>query len=225
MSPAQGSLSVRRYGPAPGSHAHDHAQVLVGLDGALDLEVEGRGRRIGAGQGCLILPGERHDFEASGGSRCLVLDAPAGAWSRCDATPRHAGQAAALARWLAEALAAGQPLARLHGPTLLLEAWGPAPAVRGRAIDWEALQAWVGARLEQQLTVADLAARVHLSPGQFTQRCLQAQGLAPMAWLRTQRLARARQLRAQGLPVAEAARRAGYRSPSALTAALRRGDR
>jgi AraC-like DNA-binding protein len=43
-----------------------------------------------------------------------------------------------------------------------------------------------------------------------------------MHWLRQQKLARARQLRALGLPVAEVARRTGYRSPSALTAALRR---
>jgi len=43
-----------------------------------------------------------------------------------------------------------------------------------------------------------------------------------MQWLRAQRLARAQQLRALGLPVAEVARRTGYRSPSALTAALKR---
>ena len=43
-----------------------------------------------------------------------------------------------------------------------------------------------------------------------------------MQWLRQQRLAHARQQRGLGLSVAEVARRTGYRSPSALTAALRR---
>jgi len=43
-----------------------------------------------------------------------------------------------------------------------------------------------------------------------------------MHWLRSQRLLQARLLRDGGLPVAEAARRCGYRSPSALTAAMRR---
>jgi AraC-like DNA-binding protein len=43
-----------------------------------------------------------------------------------------------------------------------------------------------------------------------------------MAWLRDLRLTAARRFRSQGLPVAEVARRTGYRSPSALTAALRR---
>jgi AraC-like DNA-binding protein len=76
--------------------------------------------------------------------------------------------------------------------------------------------------LHQPITVADLAQRVHLSPSQFALRCHEAQGMPAMQWLRAQRLARARQLRAMGMPVADVARRTGYRSPSALTAALRR---
>ena len=61
-----------------------------------------------------------------------------------------------------------------------------------------------------------------LSPGQFAQRCRDEQGVSAMHWLRSQRLLHARQLRDRGASVAEAARRTGYRSPSALTAALRR---
>jgi AraC-like DNA-binding protein len=85
-----------------------------------------------------------------------------------------------------------------------------------------ALQGWTQARLDQPLALADLAARAHLSPSQFALRCHEAHGVSAMHWLRQQKLARARQLRALGLPVAEVARRTGYRSPSALTAALRR---
>jgi len=40
--------------------------------------------------------------------------------------------------------------------------------------------------------------------------------------VRAHRLAAARRLRSAGMPVAEVARRCGYRSPSALTAALKR---
>ncbi len=72
--------------------------------------------------------------------------------------------------------------------------------------------------------MADLAAQVHLSPAQFAARCRQEQGLAAMAWLRGLRLEQAQWLRTRGLPVAEVARRTGYRSPSALTAALRRHE-
>lgn len=224
MAGAGEGLSLRRYGAAPGSHAHEHFQVLVGLQGVLDLEVEGRGRRIGPGDGLLLAPGDRHDFESAAGSECLVLDTRVDLWSLCGAAPREPAQVGALARYLAQSLLRQQPLATLHGPGLLLEAWGPGAAARRprRRIDWPALQAWAQARLEQPLAVADLAARVNLSPSQFALRCHEAYSLSAMQWVRQQRLARARQLRALGVPVAQVARRTGYRSPSALTAALRR---
>lgn len=218
-------LSLRHYGPAPGSHAHEHFQVLVGLEGLLELEVEGRGLRVGAGDALLVRPGERHDFESAGGSRCLVLDSADSLWARCEPQPRRSEQVHALAGYLACALANASPVARLHGAALLLDAWAPAPMASPRprrALDWDALARWVQARLAQPITVTDLAAQAFLSPSQFAQRCRQAQGMGPLAWLRVQRLVRARQLRDAGLPVAEVARSTGYRSPSALTAALRR---
>ncbi|HZY16841.1 MAG TPA: AraC family transcriptional regulator [Ramlibacter sp.] len=224
MALVRPALSLRTYGPSRGSHSHHHAQVLVGLSGVLELEVEGRGRRVGPGDGCLVRPGDRHDFEAARGSECLVLDTEVDLWTLCADMPARPAEVGLLARYLAPALRLAQPLATLHGPGLLLEAWGPVARPRGRAIDWSELQAWVQHRLDQPLGVADLAARVHLSPGQFAQRCREAQGRSVLQWLRALRLARARQLRAVGTPVADVARRTGYRSPSALTAALRRAD-
>lgn len=223
-------LSVRHYGASPGSHAHDHFQILFGLDGALELDVQGRGHRVAAGQGLVIAPGDRHDFEARSGARCLVLDSGDAAWAPLAArpSPSVSPHAWPLVQYLAQACRAGLPRAQQLGPALLREAWSATPspllpALRARRpIDWPALQRWAQARLQAELSVADLARLVHLSPAQFGDRCLQEQGLAPMAWLRGLRLDRARQLRAQGLPVAEVARRCGYRSPSALTAALRK---
>lgn len=218
------SLAVRRYGAAHGSHAHDHFQILFGLEGTLALEVDGRGRRISAGEACVIPPGERHDFEALGAARCLVLDSGERAWQQ------HLGNtvpaaASSLISYLAEACEAGWPRARLLGPSLLLEAWAPEVRARTplrRAIDWPALTAWAQAECHREISVVELAGQVHLSPAQFTSRCREALGLSPMAWLRELRLGQALTLRQRGLGVAEVARRSGYRSPSALTAALRR---
>lgn len=223
--PAPDHLSLRRYGAAAISHSHDHFQMLVGLSGVLDFEVEGRGQRIAPGDAVLVAPGERHDCEALSVSECLVLDTGTALWAQCQRTPAQPQQLAPLASYLALALQRQQPLAALHGPTLLLEAWRPfAPKHRPRrSIDWPGLQAWVQARLDAPLTVADLAQHTCLSPSQFALRCHEATGLGAMQWLRQQRLAQARLLRGSGLAVAEVARRTGYRSPSALTAALRRG--
>lgn len=219
-------MSVRDYGGSRASHAHDHFQVLVGLHGVLELEVEGRGQRVGAGQGVVVAPGDRHDFEAAGGgSRCLVLDTADPAWAaRAGQGPVDA-RVGALARYLALSLETclAPALALQQGPALLREAWGPREAIAGgRTIDWTTLAGWLRVRWHLPLTVADLARQVHLSPSQFSERCRRETGLSPMQWLRAQRLAHAQTLRLRGTAVAEAARLTGYRSPSALTAAMRR---
>lgn len=226
-SPEPHGLSLRDYGPSRGSHAHEHFQVLVGLAGVLELEVEGRGARVGAGEAHVVVPGDRHDFESCGGSRCLVLDTHQPQWARCAGRlPADASRLHALANYLAQC--AQHPhasfVALQHGPALLLEAWGAAATAhgRGRAIDWTALAAWARAHWHEPLGVADLARVACLSPSQFAQRCRDEQGMSAMNWLRTLRLAHARELRLAGVGVGETARRTGYRSPSALTAALRR---
>ena len=220
-------LSVRASGASPGSHDHDHFQILVGLDGMLELEVAGRGQRIAAGDGCVVPPGERHDFESRSGARCLVLDSHAAGWASAGPAPTAATRA--LAHYLAEACTRDLPRAQLLGPALLLESWqrpagplSPAPRPR-RAIDWTGLVSWASSRwAHQRIGVADLAARVHLSPAQFAARCRDELGQSTQQWMRGLQLEHAQALRAQGLSVADAAHRSGYRSPSALTAAMRR---
>lgn len=225
------TLSLRDYGSSRGSHAHDHFQVLIGLDGVLEIEVEGRGAGIGAGQAQVVAPGDRHDFEARGrrGSVCLVLDTTHAPWARCaERAPADMPQLHALARYLAHCIRQPQQsaLALQHGPALLLEAWrpalSPAPDARRRRIDWQALAAWARARWHEPLAISNLAEVACLSASQFAQRCREEQGVSAMHWLRGLRLVHARELRLDGLSVAETARRTGYRSPSALTAALRR---
>jgi AraC-like DNA-binding protein len=227
MHAPQNSLSLRHYGASHGSHAHAHFQVLLGLDGVLELEVQGRGYRIAAGQGCVIPPGEHHDFESRFGARCLVLDTPQAAWARCAYDPAHTEQALALGNYLAHALQQQSSLAQHYGPTLLLEAWQslpqlPMPARYQRPIHWEQLATWAQQRLHEPLSVAQLAAQVFLSPTQFAARCRRETGLSVMQWLRRQRMALAVQLRGRGMSVADTALHCGYQSPSALTAALKR---
>ena len=225
---ADHELSLRRYGAAPGSHDHAHHQVLWGWQGTLELEMEGRSARIAPGRVAVIAPGMRHDFESARGARCFVLD------SCSERLMPFGGQVHDLdGGWLQLLgfLSTQMPDSaawRAAVPLLLQSLDAAAPAAtckeraRARRIDWALLQAWVDARLHEPLDVATLAAQVHLSPSQFAERCVARWGLPPLAWVRERRLQAARTMRAQGLAVAETARRCGYRSPSALTAALRR---
>ena len=139
-------LSLRRYGASPGSHSHGHFQILLGLSGTLELEVEGCGVRVASGSGCVIAPGHRHDFESLHGSLCLVLDSVHPDWAQCAGrrdTVAPPAQTLALAHYLASALQSGRPLAQAQGPALLREAWLagslaptlPPPAARRRRID------------------------------------------------------------------------------------------
>lgn len=232
MTQSPATLSLRHYGASHGNHTHEHFQVLLGLGGVLELEVQGRGQRLAAGQGCVIAPGERHDFAALTGSRCLVLDTTQADWAHCAPGPAISATVLTLARYLEQALQQPGGLARHYGPALLLEAWSPASLAKtasvsrsvrhARPIDWAQLATWTQQRLHEPLCVAQLAAQVFLSPTQFAMRCRRETGLSVMQWLRQQRLAHAQLLRAQGMKLAEAALQCGYQSPSALTAAMRR---
>ena len=56
MAAAGESLSLRDYGPSHGSHSHDHFQVLVGLEGVLELEAWLRERAELRIPGDLVFP-------------------------------------------------------------------------------------------------------------------------------------------------------------------------
>ena len=120
MTPTE-SLSLRHYGASPGSHSHDHFQILLGLSGTLELEIAGHGMRVAPGGGCVIAPGDRHAFESSRGSVCLVLDSARPGWAHCIGLRHRAtppADALPLARYLASALQQGRPLAQAQGPAL-----------------------------------------------------------------------------------------------------------
>ncbi|MFI5444004.1 helix-turn-helix domain-containing protein [Polaromonas sp. UC242_47] len=232
MTQSPATLSLRHYGASHGNHTHEHFQVLLGLGGVLELEVQGRGQRLAAGQGCVIAPGERHDFASRQGSRCLVLDTTQADWAHCAPGPASSATVLTLARYLEQALQQPGSLAQHCGPALLLEAWQPTSQAKAapvspyartpRPIDWAQLATWTQQRLHEPLSVAQLAAQVFLSPTQFAMRCRRETGLSVMQWLRQQRLTRAQTLRAQGMKLAVVALQCGYQSPSALTAAMRR---
>lgn len=73
-----------------------------------------------------------------------------------------------------------------------------------------AVQQWMIASLSEPLTVAQLAARASMSQRSFQRHFTERAGVSPLAWLRGQRIARARELlEGTSLPVEHIARLVG----------------
>lgn len=73
-------LSLRHYGHEQIVHSHSHTQLVFGLNGQLDFEIDGRGSRIQQ-QLLAVVPSDvRHACGSARGSQCLVLDIPDGRW-------------------------------------------------------------------------------------------------------------------------------------------------
>jgi AraC-like DNA-binding protein len=201
---------------------HDHFQVIWPLHGCLELEIEGKGITLQVGDGLIVRPGDRHDFESRDGSSCLVLDSSQAVWNHRTVRPSFAKSASQMAAFLAVALEEKLPLAIESGEQLLAQSWG-ASATAGkvrRTVDWKNLASWTNTHLHQKLRAADLAGLAHLSESQFRARCIEEMGLTPMQWIRQLRLTKAQLLREAGISVAVISARVGYETPSALTAAM-----
>ena len=198
---------VRHYGREGGRHAHAHAQVLFGLQGRLEMEVEGRPAWVDASCGLVVPAGDMHAYHARRAAQVLVLDiAPGPATDRLRRFALSAG-------WLARAGDLPGLLATLTGaPTL-----GPR-----RPVDLDALAALVDADLARRWCVADLAAACCLSPQRLRARFAEAWACSPLDFIRARRLDAAARLLRQGQGLDAVAMAVGYGSASALSTALRR---
>src|ERR1700754_1129890 len=70
-------VSLRRYGVIEASDVHDFHQVVLGLDGAMVMAVDGVAQQIDAHSAWLLPAGARPDYAGVGENRHLVLDLPA----------------------------------------------------------------------------------------------------------------------------------------------------
>lgn len=205
----QPEASLRRYTGGYGAHEHGHAQVLVGLSGRLELELDGRAAYVDAACGLIVPAGVAHGYLAEAPASVLVIESPMRAGLgriRRFAPPSHwKGQGAAL-----DVAAAVDELA---GTDTLLQR---------RPIDIHMLQARVDAELHGDWSTARLAALCRLSPQRFHARFVELAGMAPAAFVRQRRLDQAQRLLRAGLSLEAAALQVGYASASALAFALRR---
>lgn len=70
------ALSLRRFGAVSACDMHPFHQIVLGVDGAMEMAVDGVGHRIDARHAWLIPAGARHEYVGIGENRQLVLDVP-----------------------------------------------------------------------------------------------------------------------------------------------------
>lgn len=231
------SLTLRHYLEAPLAHSHAHAQLVFGLSGHLDLEVDGRGSRVGESSVMVLPYSAHHACGSRDGSRCLVLDVPDEHWvvqslgEHADASQRLLDQPARLTldgrqhqlvQWLANS-PINDALIAQQGAVLLLASLNHTAPLHGARLPYAAFDTYIERHAAHPLQVADLAKIAGLSVARLHARFVAECGQTPMDYLRARRLHMARQLlRSSPLPIGEIAARVGYASQSAFAAAMLR---
>lgn len=230
-------LSLRHYRAELIAHAHEHPQLVFGLRGRLDFEVDGRGGRIER-QDLMVIPaGAHHACASDAGSHCLVLDVPAEPWLGQSLGERGDGCQRLLQRpgpllldsrqqqlvdWLAQGPMEDTVIAR-QGAALLLASLNPATGSQPpvRELPYAIFDVHIEQHAAYPLQVADLARLAGLSSARLHARFMAERGITPMDYIRQRRLLRARHLlRSSTLPIGEIASRVGYSSQSAFAAAV-----
>ncbi len=203
-------VSLRRYGVIEASDVHDFHQVVLGLDGAMVMAVDGVGQQIDSRSAWLIPAGSRHDYAGIGENRQLVLDLPAASLAVPKRLFDHAraveidGALTQLVRNIAAGATGGmhagnEALGRRFNwdaaARLCAAILSDAGASGARRDDLPAaglafarIDGWLRARLSEPLRIADLAAYCGFGMRRFHQLFNEAFGETPHRYLQRLRL-------------------------------------
>lgn len=204
--PVPARAERRRYRGDHGAHAHVHAQLLFGLGGCLEVEIEKHLMRVDASAGLIVPAGALHGSSARDGAEVWVVDTPAA---------REFDRARSIA--LVPGRAAGMAISDCLEWALSARSVPPR-----RRMETVSLERAVSGALHQEWPVARMAAHFALSVPQFNARWRRLTGLTPQTWMRERRLDEAERLLRCALSAEAVAARVGYASASALLFALRR---
>lgn len=226
-------------------HHHDYHQIVIGLSGYAEFEIAGLGGVVAPLSGCLVPANIEHYYEGIGDNRQLIIDLPDDAVSltgsqralrslfdrpgyfALDESLQHylnfLVQEMARAQHASGDLLVTTLLSSLHarlGATLT----SPCASKRtARPLDITRLERYVQERLNQRISVADLARIACLSEAHFGERFRQQTGLTPYQFVMRLRLDAAHKLTTStNTPLAEIAERTGFANQSALSHAFRR---
>jgi AraC-like DNA-binding protein len=227
-------------------HAHPEHQLVIGLSGCADFEVQGQGGAVNRLHACIVPGGEAHAFSGRGQNHMLIMDLPGAGeelglgddLARLFERPRfmqldHRMQG--LLDFAQHALTEPGPDQdglNWHLGGVLLAALqrrlsdGLPQSPRRTALtpaELQRLDAYILANLDHPISVAALAAQACVSSSHFHALFRESTGITPHQHVLSLRLREAsRLLQETAMPVAEVASRCGFSSQSALSHAVRR---
>jgi AraC-like DNA-binding protein len=194
------AVSLRRYEAAQASDVHDFHQIVLGLDGSMEMAVDGNGARIDCSGAWIIPAGARHDYWADGDNRQLVIDLPA---TSVAVPERYFERARAVAIDSRVTQAVAEVARRASGDTPFSDrfAWQAAAHLCGalmhdtddsidmmRGLDFARIDRWLRLHLSEPLRIADLAVHCGFGMRRFHQLFNEAFGETPHRYLHRLRL-------------------------------------
>ncbi|MGO4667312.1 AraC family transcriptional regulator [Bosea sp. 2RAB26] len=230
-------LSLRSYPPHETEHAHDWHQIVVPVDGTMQMRIAGQDGIVDDSSFVIVASQARHRFTTPHHGHFVVLDVPTGAGffglpdrlvQQAEGQPFHPLDAGLrhLAHYIAHDAAAparrSDLLDRLGG--MLLEAVAERS---GDRLHWppalERAVSLLGHGYDATLTVQQLAVAAGVSVSGLHALFQRWIGMSPGRYLADLRLREAEQLiRETRRPLAEIALAVGFSDQSALTRSLRR---
>lgn len=228
-------------------HDHDYHQLVIGVDGNAEFEIEGLGGSIAPLSGCIVPASHVHYYEGVGVNRHLILNLPPTSsplsgqhheFARLFDAPLFFSLDAALTRYLdflvqeLSRLEDGSPQPLVHHELMAttfmscLNVRLQPPRERSsgqQRINLASLDHYIQQHLSQRLSVADLARHACLSEAHFNDCFRQQAGVTPYQYLLNKRLRAAQQLLlSTRLPLSEIADQTGFSTQSSLSHAFRR---
>lgn len=221
----QPALELRRYSQETISHQHDYHQLVLPVQGQLEMTLEGRGGCADVSHLALVSAGVRHGFAAPVSNCFIVADIPTDWVQGLECWPAFQQLDTPLQQYVQFLYAQLQQhpggAAERHMLMLLvqlLQQRQNSHMAGGQDARMLAVRSYMEDRFEQPLTLARLAAVANLSVRQLSTRFRDYQGETPLQYLTRLRMQRAQWLlQATPLPIQQVAEAVGYSSLAAFS--------
>jgi AraC-like DNA-binding protein len=223
------TLDLRSYSGEARVHHHDFHQLVLPVEGALSMDIEGLEGDVSKAGIALISAGRDHQFSGSDQNCFVVADVPVALAPELEQLPAFINLDQALAQYVT--FLYRQLIQQRENPSserqmllllieLLKERFGYAVQLDKRI---EAVRTYLDENYPQQISQSQLATIANLSVRQLNEIFRRDLGMTPQQYLVEKRMQQAWQLLTQGrLQVQQIAEQVGYTSLAAFSDRFRR---